>query len=56
VIIFEFDYETHNSDETLKDRAVYWLSCTSCDGEDDLHSDEIHEQLAAETCGLTEEN
>lgn len=52
MIIFEFDDETHNNDGSLKERPMFWISCA---GSDEKHSDEIYEQLAAQTCGLTEE-
>lgn len=48
MIIFEFDYETHNSDGSLKSRRVYWLGTTSVEGTDSVHEDEIYEQLDAE--------
>lgn len=54
MIIFEFDYETHDSDGSLKDRPMYWLSCTLVEGEDEEHQDEIYEQLDAQAAGLTE--
>ena len=46
MIVFEFDYETHNSDGTLKNRPVWWVGCTSVT--DKGHEDEIYEQLYAE--------
>jgi len=55
MIVFEFDEETHDSDGSLLVRPLYWLSCTSCTGQDESHSNEIYEQLEAQTCGLTEE-
>lgn len=55
MIIFEFDYETHNSDGTLKARPVWWLGCTEVTSEDEEHDDEIYEQLMAQEAGLTDE-
>jgi hypothetical protein len=46
MIIFEFEYETHNLDGTLKDRPIWWLGSTSVTDETD--EDEIFEQLEAE--------
>ena len=46
MITFEFEYETHNSDGSLKDRPTWWLSCTSVT--DKGHEDEIYEQLEAQ--------
>jgi len=48
MMIFEFELETHDSDGTIKPRPTYWLGGTSCTKEDEKHSDEIYEQLAAE--------
>lgn len=48
MIIFEFDTETHNSDGSLKDRAMYWLGVTHVTLDDEKHLDEIYEQLDAE--------
>lgn len=48
MIVFEFDYETHNSDGSLKARPTYWLGSTSVTGADSQHEDEIYEQLEAE--------
>jgi hypothetical protein len=48
MIVFEFSYETHNADGTLKSRPVYWIGCTEVTGEDKEHEDEIIEQLDAE--------
>lgn len=47
-IIFEFEIETHNSDGSLKNRPIYWLGCTSVNGEDKGHAEEIYEQLEAQ--------
>lgn len=47
MIIFEFEYETHNSDGTLKARPIYWLGIIHVTKEDESHSDEIYEQLEA---------
>jgi hypothetical protein len=52
MLIFEFDYETHNNDGTLKPRPMYWLGCTSVIGTDQEHEDEIFEQLTCEETGL----
>lgn len=52
MIIFEFDYETHNTDGSLKPRPKYWLSTTNIVGKDEEHTDEIYEQLDAQTAGL----
>lgn len=52
MIIYEFDYETHNSDGSLKLRPVYWLGCTIVTGTDEQHEDEIYEQLDAEQAFL----
>jgi hypothetical protein len=46
MIVFEWDYETHNSDGTLKERPTWWLSCTSVTDKD--HEEAIYEQLDAE--------
>jgi hypothetical protein len=52
MIVFEFDYETHNSDGTLKLRPMYFLGTTNVVGKDKEHTDEIYEQLDAQACGL----
>ena len=52
MIVFEWDYETHNSDGTVKDRAMWWLSGTAITGNDEEHADEIYEQMAAQEVGL----
>jgi hypothetical protein len=48
MITFEFDYETHNSDGSFKDRLIYWLISINVTGGDRAHEDEIYEQLEAE--------
>lgn len=48
MIIFRFDYETHESDGTLKPRATWWNTLTECVGDDEEHADEIYEQLMSE--------
>lgn len=48
MIVFEFELD--NGDF----REIWWLGCTSCTGEDKENSDEIYEQLEAQTCLLTE--
>jgi hypothetical protein len=52
MIILEFDIETHNPDGTLKPRVMYWLGTTNVIGEDEEHTDEIYEQLDAQTADL----
>jgi hypothetical protein len=52
MIILNFDYETHNSDGSLKPRAIYWLGNTFISGVDRGHEDEIYEQLDCELAFL----
>ena len=46
MIIFLLDYETHNSDGTLKPRPIWWLGSTEVTDIED--QDEIYEQLVAQ--------
>lgn len=48
MIVFEFDTDLVNGIFT------WFLGCTDCIGNDKQHSNEIYQQLDAQTSGLTE--
>jgi hypothetical protein len=48
MVVFEF--ETQSVDGAIH----YWIGTTKCTGEDEEHTNEIYDQLDAQTCGLAE--